>query len=66
MRSGRPPKVIRSVQHSIMLPQDLSARMLLLLHSPTAGKIPHGAISDFITALLRDHFRRIDEPDSKL
>lgn len=57
----RPRKLTPTVRFDIRLPQDLAARLQLALYSPSVGRVPHGALSDLFAALLREHFRRIDQ-----
>jgi len=49
----RPKKVIRPVEKSISIPQDLCARIDLLLYSELEGRVPHGAWSRYIQELIR-------------
>ena len=49
----RPRKLIRPVKVHIVLPEDIYARVQLDLWSAVEGRVPVGALSDVITALLR-------------
>ena len=50
---ARPKKVIRPVEKSLSLPQDLADRIELLLWSELEGKVPHGAFSKLVEKALR-------------
>ena len=50
----RPKAITPSVEKSISLPLGLCAKVDLLLLDPLESKIPHGAWSRLIQALLRE------------
>ncbi len=49
----RPRKTLRPTYLNLALPEDIRARMDLLLFSPLEGRVPHGAYSRFICDLIR-------------
>ena len=51
-------KVIRTVYFNLGLPEDLAARVKLDLFSDVEGRIPLGAIQEFFTMLVREHYVR--------
>lgn len=58
---ARPKAVIPTIEKSFQLQAQLCARMELELYSDVEGKIPHGAQSEFINNLIREHYKRVDE-----
>lgn len=54
----RPRRAMRPKHVNISLPEDVYARMILQLYSPLEGKVPHGAISDYLTELVRKDLER--------
>lgn len=58
---ARPKGVIRPVEMSISIPEDLHARLKLELFSEVEGRVPHGRISQLFTLLLRQHFAALDQ-----
>lgn len=50
---GRPKKPIKSVEKNISIPEDVCARVDLMLYSELEGRVPHGAWSRYITGLIR-------------
>lgn len=54
----RPKKVIRSVQKSTMLPEDVLAKVELRLYSPLEGRVPQGAWQGLVVGLLREWLER--------
>lgn len=67
---SRPAAVVKRISKNISLPEDLVVRMELELYSEVDQRIPIGAQSQLIEALLRQHFTRQDnvqaERDKKL
>jgi hypothetical protein len=57
---ARPKAVIRPVEMSVSLPEDLHARLKLELFSELEGRVPHGRISQLFALLLREHFAALD------
>ncbi len=57
---SRPPSVTKRISKNISLPEYLVARMELELYSEVDGRIPVGAQSQLIEALLRQHYTRQD------
>lgn len=57
----RPRKVIRPVERSISLPEDLNARIELHLFSDVEGRVPHGAFSRFMEGLARQYFAQFEK-----
>lgn len=56
---ARPKNTLRTIQVNLAIPEDLVARMELSLFSEVEGKIPHGARSELIARLLREHFTKV-------
>lgn len=56
----RPKNLNPPVATEIHLPQALDARLRLTLYSEVEGRIPRGAISDFMTTLLQAYFDKRD------
>ena len=56
----RPRKTIPAVYVNVALPEDLAARMKLMLFSDLEGKIPHGAQSEFIAGLVKKYFEHLE------
>lgn len=54
---GRPAKTQKSVPLNVSLDADVAAKMKSALFSELEQKIPHGAQSALINAVLRRHFR---------
>lgn len=50
---GKPAKVMRPVEKSISLPTDVVALVDLQLYSELEGRVPFGAWSRLVEALLR-------------
>ena len=50
---GRPKKAIRPIEKNISLPEDICARVDLMLYSELEQRVPHGAWSRYITELIR-------------
>jgi len=57
---ARPKSVIRPVEMSVSIPEDLHARLKLELFSDVEGRVPHGKISRLFTLLLQQHFAVLD------
>lgn len=55
----RPRKVNRPVAHRIYLPEDISAEVLLMLHSEAMGRVPYGALSEWFERLARQELDRL-------
>ena len=58
---ARPKGVIRPVEMSVSIPEDLHCRLKLELFSEVEGRVPHGRISQLFTLLLRQHFAALDQ-----
>lgn len=58
---ARPKQVIRPIEMSVSIPEDLHARLKLELFSDVEGRVPHGKISQLFTLLLRQHFAAMDK-----
>lgn len=56
---------IRPVQKSIHLPEDLVARVDLKLYSALENRVPFGAWSELIQALLNRWLDEVDRPAGK-
>lgn len=46
-------KAIQPVEKSISIPEDIAARVDLMLFSEVEGRVPHGAWARYITGLIR-------------
>jgi hypothetical protein len=53
-RTGRPPQVIQSVSRHVRLPAPLMTELELHLYSSVEGRVPYGALSEFLTQASRD------------
>lgn len=56
MAAGRPPNVMRPVQLTTNIPEDLRAKLDLHLFSQLEGRVPHGAYSRFLAERIREFF----------
>lgn len=56
MPAGRPPKIMRPVKLSTVLPEDLRAKLDIHLYSAVEGRVPHGAYSKFLSERVREFF----------
>lgn len=56
MAAGRPPNIMRPVQLTTTLPEDLRAKLDLHLYSTVEGRVPHGAYSRFLAERIREFF----------
>lgn len=54
---ARPKNVIRSIEKSISLPENLVARVDLELFSDLEGRVPFGKWSELVTELLESWVR---------
>jgi len=63
MARGRPSSIIRSVQLTTVLPEDLRAKLDLYLFSTVEGRVPVGAYSTFLQARIREFFATPDAED---
>lgn len=55
---GRPRKTIRPVEKNISLPEDLVAKVDLMLFSALEGRVPHGAWSRYISELIQKDLKK--------
>lgn len=55
----KPKRTIRPVEKSISIPEDIAAKVDLMLFSDFEGRIPHGAWSRLVVGLLRDHLETV-------
>lgn len=60
MARGKIAKVIRPVSKKLSVPEDVVARVDLELWSELEGRVPHGAWSELIERLLREHIAKLD------
>lgn len=56
MAAGRPPNVMRPIQLTTNIPEDLRAKLDLHLFSQVEGRVPHGAYSRFLAERIREFF----------
>lgn len=56
----RAKNTIPTMQLNVAIATDLMAKLELLLFSEVEGKVPHGAKSELISNLLRQHFSKIE------
>ena len=61
---SRPRKAIRPVRLEISLPEDLHARLAILLTSPTEGRVPQGAWSQFFETLARNALAKMESQNA--
>lgn len=62
MAAGRPPNIMRPVQLTTTLPEDLRAKLDLHLYSTVEGRVPHGAYSKFLAERIREFFEPKPKP----
>ncbi len=62
----RQKNLMPSHEKKIQVPEDLCARMELELYSDLEGRIPYGALSNFVNGLIREHYKAIDEATKKI
>lgn len=55
---SRKPNLIRTVRLDLGLPEDLRAKLDLLLFSPVEGRVPLGAYQRFFIERLNEFFNR--------
>lgn len=55
---SRPPSILRPIKLHTTLPEDLHAKLMLHLYSPSAQRVPQGAIQKFLVNLIVDYFQR--------
>jgi len=55
---GRPKLAIPSIEKNISIPEDVVVQVDLKLFSTLESKVPHGAWSRYITALIREDLKR--------
>lgn len=58
MTIGRRPKSIRPVRKEISLPEDIVAAVDGILFDRAAGRLPVGAWSDYIIALINEDLQK--------
>lgn len=56
----RAKNTVPTLQLNVAIPTDLMAKLELFLYSEVEGKVPHGAKSELIVNLLRNHFTRYE------
>lgn len=52
----RRPNVVRPVRLTLMLPEDIRAKLDLHLWSEVEGRVPHGAYQQFFLARIAEYF----------
>ena len=55
---SRPPSILRTVKLNLCIPEDLRARIDLLLYSDSEKRVPQGAYQKFFTSLITEFFNR--------
>ena len=58
-RTGRPPQVIKSVSRHVRFQSPLMAELELHLFSSVEGRVPYGALSEFLGQAARELLDRI-------
>lgn len=53
---SRPPLILRPVKITTYLPEDLHAKLMLHLYSPSEQRVPKGAIQRFLVERVLDYF----------
>lgn len=53
----RPKRAIRPVEKSLSLPEDIIARVELMLWSELEERVPHGAFSRYVEKLIREDLK---------
>lgn len=56
----RAKNTIPTLQLNVAIPTDLMGKLELYLFSEVEGKVPHGAKSELVSNLLRQHFNKIE------
>lgn len=55
---SRPPNIFPSIPLTLKLPQDVYARLVNELYSPSQGRVPQGAYQKFFLNLLHQHWSK--------
>lgn len=63
MARGRPPKVERMVEIRPTIPEELKARVDLLLFSPLEGRVPYGKLGELVSMLLQEHLDKLAQQE---
>ena len=58
-RTGRPAQVVPSVSRHIRLKAPLATELDLHLFSPVEGRVPYGALSEFVAQACRELLDKI-------
>lgn len=58
------PLLIRPVKLHTSLPEDVHARLMLHLYSPSEGKVPKSAIQRFLVERITEFFANYKEPSN--
>lgn len=64
-RTGRPAQVVPSVSRHIRLKAPLATELDLHLFSPIEGRVPYGALSEFIEQACRELLDKICAKQAK-
>lgn len=60
----KPKLTIPSRKLTVHIPEDVAARVELILISPTQGKVPYGKWAEFVTERLREFLNALGEAKS--
>lgn len=61
----RPLKVDRPAKTHIYFPESVMGRLRLQLFSELEGRVPHGAISEFVVQAVREKLERTPLPEDQ-
>jgi hypothetical protein len=61
---GRPASVLRPIKLTMVLPEDIRARLDLYLYSEVEQRIPHGAYQRFFVERIKEFFARLESGGS--
>ncbi len=53
----RPPDILRPIRLTTTFPEDIRAKLDLLLWSDAEGRVPKGAYQKFLLGLIDDHLK---------
>jgi hypothetical protein len=55
---ARPPNIFPSIRLELKLPENIYARLISELYSPSQGRVPQGAYQKFFLQLLNQHWSK--------
>ena len=61
---ARPKLIIPKREQTVMIPEDLYARVLADLYSDAEGCVPYGKLSQFVEDCIREHYRSLEQVEA--